>query len=422
MDTPSRRQFLGAGACALATLAGCSSEPTETTGTDALALAGREVASGFGAPVDVSVPGPDDYFVVDQAGTVSHIDGPGAGPESAVDLTDRMDDPGGEKGLLGMAIHPEYDGSGRVYLRYSAPRRPGTPDGFSHTFVLSEFELTGGTIDPDSERILLEIPQPQPNHNAGAVAFGPDGYLYVAVGDGGGGGDQGPGHVSDWYGAVAGGNGQDIRENLLGSILRIDVDSQTGARPYGIPDDNPLTDQSGLDEQYAWGFRNPWRFSFGPEGRLFVADVGQSSYEEVNIVERGGNYGWNVREGAHCFQADECPTTGPDGAPLVDPVIEYPHDGDGVSGVSVIGGHVYEGDAVPSLQGRYVFADFLTRGRLFVATEGDSEWTTTTAPIDGIGSNVLSFGTTADDELLVCSTDRPGLDDTSGTVHRIEAA
>ena len=431
MDTPSRRQFLGASGLALAGLTGCSSLGSSESdgssgalanGLESLALDRTVVASGFTSPVDVLAPSPGEFYVVDQTGTVSAVDGAGAAPEPALDLTDRMTEPGGEKGLLGMAIHPAYDGAGRAYLRYSAPPREGTPEDFSHTFVLSEFEMTTGTIDPDSERTLLEIPQPQGNHNAGAVGFGPDEFLYVAVGDGGGANDQGTGHVRDWYDAVPGGNGQDTEANLLGSILRLDVDSRSGDRAYGIPNDNPLLGTSAREEQYAWGFRNPWRFSFGPEGRLFVADVGQSSYEEVNVVERGGNYGWNVREGAHCFQAEECPTTGPDGEPLVDPVIEYPHRGAEVSGISVIGGHVYAGEAIPALQGRYVFADYLAQGELFVGTEGDDEWATTTVPIDGIGSNVLSFGTTTEDELLVCTTDSSGVGSEPGAVHRIVPA
>jgi glucose/arabinose dehydrogenase len=419
METLSRREFLGTGGLTLAALAGCSSASSDESDDG---LVGSNVASGFGSPVDVAVPSPGEYYVLDQAGTVSYVDGAGADPDTAVDLTDRMDDPGGEKGLLGIAVHPSYDGSGRVYLRYSAPARADAPEDFSHAFVLSEFDMTTGTIDPASERIILEIPQPQPNHNAGAVAFGPEGLLHVAVGDGGGAADWGTGHVSDWYDAVDGGNGQDIEDNLLGSILRIDVDARSGNRAYGIPEDNPLVGRPGLDEQYAWGFRNPWRLSFGPGGRLFAADVGQSSYEEVNIVHRGGNYGWNVREGSHCFGVDECPSSSPDGASLLDPIIEYPHGDADVSGISVIGGHIYEGDAIPSLQGRYVFADYIAQGRLFVAAEDDAEWTTTTVPIGGIGSNVLSFGTVPNGELLVCSTDGDGLDGDSGAVHRVDRA
>lgn len=425
MDRPTRRQLLRAGTLALAALAGCRTDAG--TGTPAgtqqapLSLTGTAIASGLTAPVDVAVPREGEYYVIDQSGHVSFVDGAGGDPTTAVTLTDRMAAPGGEMGLLGMAVHPDYDGTGRAYLRYSAPPRAGTPDDYSHTFVCSEFELRGRTIDPDSERTLLEIPEPQSNHNAGDLAFGPDGYLYVAVGDGGSGADQGTGHVEDWYDGVDGGNGQDVTENRLGSVLRIDVDGQTGDRPYGVPDDNPLVGAEGLDEQYAWGFRNPWRMSFGPDGRLFVADVGQSSYEEINIVERGGNYGWNVREGAHCFDADDCPTTGPDGDPLVDPIIEYPHQGDGVSGISVIGGYLYDGEAIPQLQGRYVFADYITDGELFVGQEGESGWSVTTVPVESIGQNVRSFGLTPSGELLVCSADAAGMDGDSGAVHRLDS-
>ena len=426
MHTPTRRQLLGAGGLALAGLAGCSSDsgtgtPTGTPLGD-LSLTGTPIATNLTAPVGVVVPREGEYYIVDQSGHVSFVDGAGADPTTAVDLTDRMADPGGEMGLLGMAVHPEYDGAGRAYLRYSAPLRPSMPAEYSHTFVLSEFEMSEGSIDPDSERVLLEIPEPQSNHNAGDLAFGPDGYLYIAVGDGGAGSDQGTGHVEDWYDAVDGGNGQDVTENLLGSVLRIDVDDQSGDRPYGIPDENPLVGTEGLDEQYAWGFRNPWRFSFGPEGRLFVADVGQSSFEEVNIVERGGNYGWNVREGAGCFSASDCPTTGPDGDPLIDPIIEYPHEGEGVTGISVIGGYLYDGDDIPQLQGQYVFADYLANGRLFVGTEGQNGWSATTTPAAFLGQNVLSFGRTPAGELLVCSTETAGFDGDSGTVHRLASA
>jgi len=422
MTTPSRRAFLAGATLSVAALAGCSSSesaPGTPTPADlqALELDSTELVSGLAAPVDVAVPRADEYFIADQMGTVSYQNGPDASSTTAVDLTDRMTDPGGEKGLLGLAFHPDYDGSGRVYLRYSAPLRSRMPSGYSHTFVLSEFDVADGSIDPDSERVLLEIAEPQSNHNAGAVGFGPDGYLYVGVGDGGAGNDQGQGHVEDWYDAVEGGNGQDVTENLLGSLLRIDVESEGSNRAYGIPDDNPLVGREGLDEHYAWGFRNPWRFSFGPDGRLFVADVGQNKYEEVNVVEKGGNYGWNVREGRPCFQAEECPTTGPDGDPLLDPIVQYPHSGDGITGLSAIGGYLYNGENIPTLQGRYVFADYLTNGQLFVATEGDDGWSKTAVPISGIGSNVLSFGETPAGELLVCSTGDEG-----GAVHRIKTA
>ncbi|MDS0221175.1 PQQ-dependent sugar dehydrogenase [Haloarcula sp. S1AR25-5A] len=450
MQRPSRRRFIQTGLLTVVGLAGCAtpgnsgSDETDTgnggvgtdgaaTGSDGTAagdladleLGVETLATGFTSPVGVSVPAEGTLYVVDQPGQLYRVTD-GGDLEVALDIRDRVVDVSGydERGLLGAAFHPDFDGSGRVFLRYSAPRREGTPDSYSHTFVLSSFQVSDGSFDPESERTVLEIPQPQANHNAGSIAFGPDGYLYVGVGDGGGANDQGTGHVDDWYDAVPGGNGQDVTENLLGSILRINVDTG-GDSPYAVPEDNPLVDGDGLGEQYAWGFRNPWRFSFGPGSRLFVADVGQNEYEEVNVVERGGNYGWNVREATHCFGAENCPGETPDGDPLIDPIIEYPHGGASVSGISVIGGYLYDGDAVPALQGHYVFADWRADGQLFVARERDDGlWPVTAVPVadDGFGSNVLSFGRTTAGELLVCTTDAGGVSGNSGAVHRIRQA
>jgi glucose/arabinose dehydrogenase len=207
-----------------------------------------------------------------------------------------------------------------------------------------------------------------------------------------------------------------VTENLLGSILRLDVDDQPGGRGYVAPADNPLVGREGLDEYYAWGFRNPWRLSFDGDD-LYVADVGQSSYEEVNLVENGVNYGWNIKEGTHCFKADECPDETPDhirdGEPLLDPIIEYPHEGGPVSGVSIIGGSVYRGSTVPELDGRYVFADFLPEGRLFVAGRPDDEdelWSTVAVDIDNeeLLTRALSFGRDEDGEVYVLGTGAEG--------------
>ncbi|MFB6309383.1 MAG: sorbosone dehydrogenase family protein [Haloarculaceae archaeon] len=402
---------------------------TETPGLDGLVLSAREIAGGFTSPVGVEVPEPGRRYIVDQDGRIYLHTEDGLADEPFLDVRDRMISVSGftEQGLLGLAFHPNFAENGRFFVRYSAPPRSGTPSGYTHTFVLSEFRADPDAVraDPDTEQVLLEIPEPQFNHNAGAITFGPDGYLYIAVGDGGKANDQGPGHVEDWYDAVGGGNGQDTTENLLGSVLRIDVDGSDGDRPYAIPDDNPLVGEDGLDEHYAWGFRNPWRMSFGPDGRLFVADVGQSDFEEVNVVERGGNYGWNVREGTHCFSADECPSETPDGEPLIDPIIEYPHGGPGPTGISVIGGYLYDGDAIPTLQSRYVFADWRAQGRLFVATERDSGlWPITEVPVDAedFGPNVLSFGRTPEGELLVCTTEEAGVSGSTGKVFRLESA
>jgi len=427
-----------------------------TTTSDRPGVGVERVAGGFTAPTDVAFPtGLDRAFVADQPGQVYATDRP---DDPFLDLSDRVVDLRSgpdERGLLGLAPHPDFASNGRLFVRYSAPTRSSTPPGYSHTFVLSEFAVgpTAEQASAGSERIVLEIPQPQPNHNAGSLAFGPDGNLFVGVGDGGGGGDVGRGHVADWYERIRGGNGQDLTENLLGSILRLDVSPTEG---YAIPDDNPLVGEDGLDEQWAWGFRNPWRFSVessegqGPSGTrpesgddeaseapratddaLLVADVGQARYEEVNRVEAGENYGWNVHEGTHCFDpsapAEEpagCPSHTLSGQQLRDPVIEYPHPGveddATATGIAVVGGYRYDGP-IDEFDGRYVFADWRAEGRLFLAdpTAGGS-WPISTLPIRGesVGSYVRAFGRDPDGGLYVLTSQRGGVAGSTGALHR----
>jgi glucose/arabinose dehydrogenase len=444
-----RRRFLAASTGALTLTAGCSSDtsqsevtPTQNDDTspgngttvagttttvevpDAVAL--ETLATGLQNPLDIAfVPDGDLHYVPEQSGTVRVVDADGVRREPLLDVTDTVVT-GFEQGLLGIALHPDFAENRRLFVRYSAPRREDTSADYSHTFVLSEFTVSadGLTASRDSERVVLEIDQPQGNHNAGSVLFGPDGYLYVGVGDGGAANDAGFGHVRDWYDGTEGGNGQDVTENLLGSILRIDVDDREGDRAYAIPDDNPLVGRTGLDEQYAWGFRNPWRLAFDGE-TLFVGDVGQNRWEEIDVVEMGGNYGWNVREGTHCFRADDCPNSTPSevrgGERLRPPVIEYPHGGQPVSGISVITGNIYRGDAIPGLQGQFVFGDFRAQGRLFVATPAASgRWTASVLPVSdpdaGKLSRILSFGR-HDGELYVLGNGGDG-----GGVHRLAAA
>ncbi|WP_049984898.1 PQQ-dependent sugar dehydrogenase [Halobellus rufus] len=484
MDSRRRRQLLRAGfAAGVASLAGCAgveapqsgngsdgsdepngsddSDTTEADGSerapriptptetgdprpdlDGAAVAFEPVATGFAAPLDIVAPdGTDRRFVVDRDGRIWEVTDDGRADAPLVDLSDRVL-LGGERGLLGAAAHPDFARNGRLYVRYSAESREGTPNGYSHTAVLAEL-----TVDPDSgtadaggagaddldERAILEVPQPQSNHNAGALAFGPDGYLYVAFGDGGGANDVGTGHVRDWYAAVDGGNGQDVTENLLGSVLRIDVDGRGGVdgtdtengseKAYAIPADNPLVGRDGLPEQYAWGFRNPWRLSF--HGRdCYVADVGQGAWEELNLLERGGNYGWNVREGAHCFRSEDCPVSTPEGRPFLDPVAEYPHDGADVAGVSIIGGVVADGESIGALAGAYVFADLLPRGRLFaVDPETNPPWEIVSVDVvgDGLGRFVLGFGRDQDGEVYVLTTEESDGGGETGTIARLVA-
>jgi len=384
---------------------------------DAVGL--ETVADGLEAPLDVAfAPAVDRRYVAEQRGVVRVHEPDGLRSAPLLDLTDRVVT-GFETGLLGIALHPSFADNHRLFVRYSAPSREGTPAAYSHTFVLAEFRVSadGRSVVPDAERTVLEIPQPQGNHNAGSIVFGPEGYLYVGVGDGGAGGDQGTGHVDDWYDGVGGGNGQDVTENLLGSILRIDVDGREDGTGYAVPADNPLVGREGLDEHYAWGLRNPWRLAFDGTD-LYAGDVGQDRFEEVNLIERGGNYGWNVTEGTRCFDANGCPAATPDGVrdgeELVDPVITYPHSGAPVSGISVITGNIYWGSALPGLEGQYVFGDFRAGGDLFVATperEAESLWPTSVLSIRerdaGKLGQILSVGRD-DGELFVLGAGQTG--------------
>ena len=251
-----------------------------------------------------------------------------------MDIRERVSDAGNEEGLLGMALDPDFRETGHFYLSYTAanPRRS-----IVSRFSVSSDDPTRG--DPDSEFILLVVPQPYANHNGGHIVFGPDGYLYVGLGDGGSSGDPR-------------GNGQDLT-TLLGTILRIDVrDASTAAR-YRIPSDNPFVGRTeGVrHEIWAYGLRNPWRFNFDREtGALWAGDVGQNRYEEVDLILPGGNYGWNVMEGFHCFRAGSCAQEG-----LALPIVEYANP---EQGCSVTGGYVYRGARLPSLQGAYVYGDY----------------------------------------------------------------
>lgn len=421
MRRPTRRRVLrGISTAIVGGLAGCTSdEERDNSGDlqpspDTVAL--ESITTSIGRrPVDIAfAPDSDRRYILSQNGRIFTHEST-VRETAFLDLRDAVDRSGNEMGLLGIALHPDFASNRRLFVRYSAPRREETPDGYDHVFVLSEFEASsdGRTASRDSEQTLLEIPEPQSNHNAGDVLFGPDGFLYVAVGDGGAGGDRGRGHVEDWYESVSGGNGQDVTENLLGSILRLDVDGG-GEGSYAIPDDNPLVGTDGLDEQYAWGLRNPYGLSFD-DSKFYVADVGQNEYEEVNLVERGRNYGWNVREGTHCYSASECPSKTPDdvrgGEPLVSPIIEYPHRGEPVSGVSVIGGHVYRGSTLEALDGSYIFGDLQAQDQLFASAppeSGDELWPIQTIDVDGGLQTILSFGQDRDGEVYVLGAGSEG--------------
>ncbi len=421
-------------------------------------VAAELVAEGLTSPLMLTEApdGSGRLFIVDQIGRIRIVMPDGTlTPEPFLDIGERMvtlTPPYDERGLLGMAFHPEYATNGRFFVYYSAPLQPGAPAGWAHTNVLAEFQVSDDPLvaDPESEREILAIDWPAGNHDGGTVAFGPDdGYLYLSLGDGGGFHDSAAGHVDDWYGFNAGGNGQDIEANLMGSILRLDID--VADAPYRIPPDNPFVDAPGLDEIYAYGFRNPYRFAFDPGGdhRLFAGDAGQNLWEEVSVVELGGNYGWNVYEGTHCFDADNpeispdsCPTAVaegyPDaGAPLLMPVLEFANaQQPGGLGLSIVGGHVYRSGEIPGFDGRYIFGAWSAGatdsgslpGRIFIADEQPEglwnfdELTLTNMPDGSIGAFVLGFGQDLAGNVYVTVTDNFGPSGATGRVYRIAPA
>jgi glucose/arabinose dehydrogenase len=276
---------------------------------------------------------PETLVVVEQEGRILRLRRDAPRAEGVVlDHRHAVSTQGNEEGLLSIAFHPRFAENGWFYVYYSAasPRRS----------VLSRFKAGAAlAAEAGSERILMEVAQPYSNHNGGQLAFGPDGYLYIALGDGGSGGDP---H----------GHGQN-RATLLGKILRIDVDREQPPLRYGIPPDNPFVGVPGARaEIWAYGLRNPWRFSFDREtGDLYAADVGQNAREEVNRIVKGGNYGWNLLEGSACYRVSPCPAVG-----LEMPIAEYSHR----EGRSITGGFVYRGAAIPALRGRYVFGDYVS--------------------------------------------------------------
>ena len=303
-----------------------------------------------------------------------------------------LTDPAGEGGLLGFAFHPQFPVTPEVYVSYT---RSGSPlESYVSRFTSTD---NGQTLNAATEEVVLTVLQPQSNHNGGDVHFGPDGLLYIGFGDGGGAGDP-----RDYA--------QD-ETNLHGAMVRIDVDV---AGDYDIPPGNPNAanakcaqgfGSAPCPEIFAWGLRNPWRFSFDPvTGKLWAGDVGQSAWEEIDVIEVGDNYGWNVREGAHCFSPPSgCSTA------FRDPVTEY----DRGLGVSVTGGYVYRGTAIPDLVGWYVFGDFGS-GRIFAIPEDSADGVVPDELLD-TGHNIVTFATGVDGELYFA-------DYSVGTIHKVEPA
>ncbi len=344
----------------------------------------------FTRPVDLQQPPgeTEKLYVVEQQGRIYVFDNNDNTSEKQLflDIRDRVNDSGNEEGLLGLAFHPEFASNGYFYVDYTAAN--------SRRTVIARYELSDDNpdvADKESEFVILEVPQPFSNHNAGQILFDAEGYFYITLGDGGSGGDPRN-------------NGQDPT-TLLGSILRIDVNSTQGYNNYAIPEDNPFVgnDAGYQEEIYAYGLRNPWRLSIDPEtGWMWTGDVGQNEFEEIDIIESGNNYGWNIMEGFSCYNAASCDTTG-----LTLPVWDYDHS----LGQSITGGFVYRGDRVPELVGKYIYADFVS-GRIWsLLYDGTSEPENELLMDSNL--NISSFGTDRQNNLYMCAFD--------GNIYRFEA-
>ncbi len=343
----------------------------------------------FERPVAITHAGDGRLFVVEQAGRIQVLSSsaPEATSRVFLDISGRVQD-GGERGLLGLAFHPQYQTNGTFYLNYTAL------EGQQLVSRVSRFQVTAnpGLADPGSELVLLSVEQPYNNHNGGDLHFDPAGYLVIGTGDGGSGGDPG--------------NRAQDEGTLLGKLLRIDVDRQENGRGYAIPPDNPFRGGGALPEIWALGLRNPWRFSFDRlTGDLYIGDVGQNAWEEINFrpaAQMGGeNYGWRLKEGNACYNpAQDCDPGG-----LTGPVHVYSHD----DGCSVTGGAVYRGSAVPALRGLYLYADYcrgLVRGLGRDARGGWREAAISAAP-----TGITAFGEDAGGELFVAAQ-------SSGAIYR----
>ncbi|NHI89179.1 MAG: glucose sorbosone dehydrogenase [Candidatus Thorarchaeota archaeon] len=334
----------------------------------------------FERPLDLQSPndGTNRLFIVEQTGRIFVFANTPTVNESTLflDLSEKITSPevrGNEEGLLGLAFHPDYETNGYFFVDYTTDSPRMT--------VISRFTVdteNPNSANPDSEKIILEIAQPYQNHNGGQLRFGPDGYLYIAMGDGGSAGDPQ-------------GNAQNLT-TLLGAILRIDVNASDPGLKYSIPASNPFTGNSEgyREEIYAYGLRNPWRFSFDAlTETLWVGDVGQNAIEEIDIVQPGGNYGWNIKEGDSCYNpAVGCNSTG-----LTDPIFQYHHD----VGQCITGGFVYRGSNLPVLSGHYVYADYIS-GRIWSLNHTGNGSVSNTEVFD-TNLRISSFGVDSQNEI-----------------------
>ena len=400
------------------------------------------IASGLTSPLGL-VEAPDGsgrLFIYDQVGKIFVIDSNGTMLTTPfLDLTSvivPLDPNYDERGLIGFAFHPDFATNGRFFVHYQRP--PAAPM-WNNLTRISEFHVSenADVASMSTETVVLEWNDPQMNHNGGTLAFGPDGYLYIAVGDGGAANDTGFGHVQDWYTFNAGGNGQDIDSNLLGNILRIDVNSGS---PYSIPPDNPFVNTTHKPEIWAYGFRNPYRMSFDMiSGDLLSMDAGQNRYEEIDLVTKGGNYGWNVKEGRECFNAadalaelENCPQVDNLGNPLIDPVIQLNNEANPEGGIAttIIGGNVYRGNTLNGMNGKYIFGTLSqdeneANGQLFWSNPGGSHWAFHLLKLQGqndLGFYLKGFGQDLQGEIYITVSSVLGPSGNTGQVYKLVPA
>lgn len=368
---------------------GVSGQNSRPFNPDGFSIGLELVAGGFDSPVFVT--GPDDgsgrLFVVEQPGRVRIVHDGQVLPDPFLDIVPLVESEGSEQGLLSIAFPPDFQASGEFYVYYTAQTGDGVGDNTIARFRVSPDDPN--RADPGSGEVLLAVSDSRRNHNGGLILFGPDGFLYAGLGDGGGGGDPE-------------GNAQNP-DTLMGSLLRIDPSGSE--QPYAIPADNPFVDGGGAPEVWAWGLRNPWRFSFDrATGDLFIGDVGQAAIEEINWAPAGAgsglNYGWNLMEGTLCFLTDPCGAGN-----LTMPVAEYGRE----FGCSVVGGYVYRGDLEPALEGVYLFGDFCSGLVWGMGKDAAGNWIVSN-PIE-TGQQISSFGEGATGEVYLVSI--------SGEVFRI---
>lgn len=359
-------------------------EPAPPTGfPEPSAFTWSPIVGGLQSPVDIQNAGDARLFIVEQRGVIRLLDETGLRDEPFLDIPDRVFDAGNEQGLLGLAFHPDFAANGAFYVNYTR----GTGDTVIARFLAG---ADSNRVDPASERVLLGIDQPYPNHNGGGMVFGPDGYLYIGTGDGGAQGDP-EGRAQN-------------PDSLLGKMLRLDVD---GGDPYAVPSDNPFASGGGRPEIWAVGLRNPWRFAFDSQtGDLFIADVGQNQWEEVDFLPAGSpggaNFGWDLREGLASYEGDPSPA-------FTDPVAVYSHD---EGGCSVTGGEVVRDPALPEWQGIYFYGDFCSGLIWGLFRDPGGVWQNRV--LFDTGFQITSFGSGSDGGVYVL--------DRSGGVYRLRRA